>query len=74
MNYMVNVERSSLFETMSHPVTINMMGKSLEDSDGVSCVPSWLRQGLHLVSHRHVKLKHTPTISKVPQMTQKLLM
>lgn len=56
MNNIIYDKRNSLLiETTSHLMTINLMGKSINDFDAVPYVKLWLRQGHHLASDNRVK-------------------
>lgn len=63
MNDIMDVKRNSLLiDTTNHLMTINLMGRSLEDFYANPHVKSWLRQGHHLASDKRVK-------EKVPKTT-----
>ena len=58
MNTIMNIMRNSLLvETTSHLMTINLMGKCVEDFDAIPYVKSCLRQGHHLASDARVNEK-----------------
>ncbi|XP_067122016.1 E3 SUMO-protein ligase KIAA1586-like, partial [Centruroides vittatus] len=74
MNDIMDVKRNSLLiHTTSHLMTINLMGRSLEDFDATPHVKYWLRKGHHLASDKSVKAKVPNTTCKNRSMIWKLL-
>lgn len=54
-NIIYDKRNSLLIETISHLMTINLMGKSIEDFDATPYVKLWLREGHHMASDKRVK-------------------
>ncbi|XP_067130130.1 E3 SUMO-protein ligase KIAA1586-like [Centruroides vittatus] len=74
MNGIMDVKRNSLLiHTTSHLMTINLMGRSLEDFDATPHVKSWLRQGHHSASDKSVKAKVPNTTCKNQSMIWKII-
>ena len=74
MNNIIYDKRNSLLtETTSHLMTINLMGKSVENFDAVPYVKLWLQQGHHMATDKRVKEPVPISASKNQKLIWQLL-
>ena len=66
MNNIIDVKRNSLLiDTTSHLMTINLMGKSIEDFDATPHVKSWLDEAINRLVINVLKKKSPMQPAKI---------